>query len=598
MKRTLLAPAVGLLALGAAVGAGAVALVRPQSLPHATTQGTESNVPAVRFADATASAGIAFRHFSGAEGRKLLPETMGAGVCVLDYDRDGWDDLLFVNGCRWPGSTAAGDPPGTVLYRNRGNGTFEDATSAVGLTGSLYGMGVCAGDIDNDGFPDVYVSAVGGGRLLRNEAGRRFRDITSEAGLPERTWPSADSLDQFYAHTEPIPFESSATFVDYDGDGLLDLFVCSYVRVDLDKYPECIQASTGRRAACSPNRFTGTTCVLYRNLGGNKFADVTKAAGVDQPNAKGLGVVALDLDDDGLVDLFVANDGVPNFLFRNLGGGKFEQKGPASGCIVNGMGNPQAYMGVAVGDFHGDGRPDLFSTTFAGESKSLFRNRGKCLFQDVTAGSGLGPPTWHRLGFGTCALDLDLDGGLDLVIANGHVMAHIDADGDPTNTFRQPPQLFLNDGRGRFREFTKQAGPAFQKQYVGRGLAVADYDNDGRADLYLGNSGGPAVLMHNESTTPNNWLRLELRGTKSNRDAVGAKVTVHVGDRKLVRHKEGGGSYLVAHDPRLLVGLGTAARADKVEVRWPSSLVQTFGPLDANRGHLLVEGRAEVDPRP
>ncbi|MDY3560549.1 CRTAC1 family protein [Gemmata sp. JC673] len=552
----------------------------------AVTAEPEPSLPAgvrLAFVDATASAGIEFKHIDGRTEMEYLMDSTGAGAAWIDYDRDGLLDLFLVQGAPVTGGVPAGTP-GCKLYRNLGGGKFQDVTAATGVGSVGCGQGATAGDIDNDGFPDLFVTYYGRPNVLfHNEpdgaGGRRFRDITAAAGMATHPdWKDRPN------------WSTSAAFLDYDGDGLLDLFVCSYVRVDLDKYPDCVTGAARRRAPCSPNRFPGTTCVLYRNLGGNTFADVTTAAGVDQPNAKALGVVALDLDDDGLVDIFVANDGAPNFLFRNLGGGKFEQKGPAAGCIVNGMGNPQAYMGVAVGDFHGDGRPDLFSTTFAGESKSLFRNRGKCLFHDVTAGSGLGPATWHRLGFGTCALDLDRDGSLDLVIANGHVMAHIDADGDPANTFRQPPQLFLNDGRGRFTEFTKQAGPAFQKRYVGRGLAVADYDNDGRADLCLSDSGGPAVLMHNESATPHNWLRLDLRGTKSNRDAVGAKVTVHVGGRKLVRHKEGGGSYLAAHDPRLLVGLGAAPQADKVEVRWPSGLVQTFGPLDGNREHVLTEG--------
>ena len=597
----------GLITLALLVGAGAAAWVL--LAPRTGSTPTDGNAPApseapraepeptlpagvqLKFVDATARAGIEFTHIDGRTDMEYLMDSTGPGAAWIDYDQDGLLDLFLVQGAPVVGPTPPGTP-GCKLFRNLGGGKFKEVTAEAGVGSVGCGQGATVGDIDSDGLPDLFVTYYGKPNVLYHNApdgmgGRRFRDVTAAAGMSTHPdWKDRPN------------WSTSAAFLDYDGDGLLDLFVCSYVRVDLDKYPECVQASTRRRAACSPNRFPGTTCVLYRNLGGGKFADVTKAAGVDQPNAKSLGVVALDLDDDGLVDIFVANDGAPNFLFRNLGGGKFEQRGPASGCIVNGMGNPQAYMGVAVGDFHGDGRPDLFSTTFAGESKSLFRNRGKCLFYDATAGSGLGPATWHRLGFGTCALDFDRDGSLDIAIANGHVMAHIDADGDPTNTFRQPPQLFLNDGRGRFKEFSKQAGPAFQRQYVGRGLAVADYDNDGRPDLYLSDSGGPAVLMHNESTLPSNWLRLELRGTKSNRDAVGAKVTVHLGDRKLVRHKEGGGSYLVAHDPRLLVGLGAAPKADKVEVRWPSGQVQTFGPLAGNRGHLLIEGAPDAAPRP
>jgi enediyne biosynthesis protein E4 len=542
----------------------------------------------ISFVDMTVAAGIDFKHIDGRTEMEYLMDSTGPGAAWIDYDQDGLLDLFLVQGSTVlpPHPTAA-----SKLYRNLGAGKFADVTGAAGVGHVGFGQGAAVGDIDNDGFPELFLTCYGKPNVLYHNVpdgrgGRRFEDITAKAGM-------ADHPDW----KERPNWSTSAAFLDYDNDGRLDLFVCSYVKVDLAKYPECVQASTKRRAACPPNRFEGTKCVLYRNLGGGKFADATKQAGVDSPNAKGLGVVTLDLDDDGLIDIFVANDGVPNFFFHNLGGGKFEAKGPACGCLVSGTGNPQAYMGVTAADFDGDGLPDLFSTTFAGESKSLFRNRGKGQFLDVTAGSGLGPATWHRLGFGTRALDVDRDGAIDLVIANGHVMANIDRDGDPTNTFRQPAQLFLNDGRGRFREFTKVAGPAFQKEYVGRALAVADYDNDGRSDLYLGDSGGAAVLMHNESTDPNNWVRIELQGTKSNRDAVGAKLTFRVGDRRLVRYKEGGGSYLAAHDPRVLVGLGSARKVDEVEIRWPSGQIQKVGPLDANRGYRVTEG-AGAEPRP
>ena len=549
--------------------------------------------PGVRiaFTDATTSAGIEFRHADHRTEMEYLMDSTGPGAAWIDYDQDGLLDLFLVQGYPFVPPYPA-THPGCKLFRNLGNGKFQDVTDATGVGHVGCGQGAAVGDIDNDGFPDLFLTCYGKPNVLyRNvpngTGGRRFEDITRVAGMGDHPdWKDRPN------------WSTSAAFLDYDNDGYLDLFVCSYVKVDLAKYPDCFRSGTNTRTACSPLRFAGTKCVLYRNLGNGKFVEATKEAGVDQPNAKGLGVAALDLDDDGRVDIFVANDGVPNFLFRNLGGGKFEQLGPACGCIVNAAGNPQAYMGVAAGDFHGDGRPDLFATTFAGESKSLFRNRGRCQFLDVTTGSGLGPPTWSRLAFGTCAVDIDRDGSLDLVIANGHVMAHIEDFGDPTNTFRQTPQLFLNNGRGRFTEFSKQAGPVFQKRYVGRALALADYDNDGRMDLYLSDSGGPGVLMHNDGETPNNWVRLELRGTKSNRDAVGAKVTVHVGDKKLVRHKEGGGSYLSAHDPRLLVGIGPAQRVERVEIRWPSGLVQTVGPFDANRGYRVTEGNATVEPKP
>lgn len=567
----------------------------PQGGTLATGEPEPTLPPGVRinFVDATAAAGVRFHHVDGRTEMAYLMDSTGSGAAWLDYDQDGLLDLFLVQGFPavppYPPENAA---PASKLYRNLGGGRFEDVTAAAGVALVGCGQGAAVGDIDNDGFPDLFVTYYNRPNvLLRNvpdgKGGRRLEDITARAGLATHPdWKSRPN------------WSTSAAFLDYDSDGLLDLFVCSYVRVDLDHYPECVSAVTRRRQACPPLRFEGTTSVLYRNAGDGVFTEVTKEAGVGQPGGKGLGVVALDLDDDGLVDVFVANDGVPNFLFRNLGKGRFQPLGPASGCAVNAVGNPQAYMGVVAADLDGDGRPDLFSTAFARETNTLFRNLGGCRFLDVTAGSGLGPPSWYRLAFGTCAVDVDRDGSLDLVVANGHVVARIDEEGDPTNTFRQPPQLYLNDGRGHFREFSRQAGPAFRREYVGRGLAAADYDNDGRTDLYLADSGGEASLWHNESTDPNNWLRLELRGTKSNRDAVGAKVTFRVGARTLVRHREGGGSYLAAHDPRVLVGIGSAKQVDEVEVRWPSGLVQKFGPWAAGRGYRVTEGATSVEARP
>jgi hypothetical protein len=538
----------------------------------------------LNFVDATAAAEIKFRHIDGRTEMAHVMDAIGPGAAWIDYDRDGLLDLFLVQGYPVVPPYPA-NAPGCKLYRNLGGGKFTDVTAAAGVGHVGCGQGAAVGDIDNDGFPDLFLTCYGKPNVLYHNVpdgngGRRFDDVTERAGMASHPdWKDRPN------------WSTSAAFLDYDNDGLLDLFVCSYLKVDLDRYPECYQAGTKHRTSCSPLLFEGTRCILYRNAGGVRFTDVSAEANVNQSNAKALGVATLDLDDDGLVDIFVANDGVPNFLFRNTGGGKFEHKGPACGCTVNGMGNPQADMGVAAGDFDGDGRPDLFTTTFANESKTLFRNRGKCQFFDVTAGSGIGPATWPRLGFGTCAPDLDRDGSLDLVIANGHVTARIDEQGDPTNTFRQPAQLFLNNGRGRFTDHSSRAGPAFQKQYVGRALATADYDNDARIDLLVTDSGGQPVLMHNESETPNNWVRLELQGTKSNRDAVGARVTLTVGGRRLVRHKEGGGSYLAGHDPRLLVGVGRAQTVDRVEVRWPSGLVETVGPLEVNRDHLIIEGR-------
>jgi hypothetical protein len=544
----------------------------------------------IEFVEVTREAGIDFRHFDGRTPMQYIMDQTGSGLAWLDYDGDGLLDLFLVQGSTF--LPPHPDPPPTCkLYRNLGGGRFRDVTAEAGVGQVGCGQGVAVGDIDNDGFPDLFITCYGKPNVLYHnvpdgEGGRKFVDITAQAGL-------ADHPD-WKAHEN---YSTSAAFLDYDNDGKLDLFVCSYVHINrgVADYPECIDHK-GKRDACPPTSFAGTRCVLYHNNGDGTFTDVSKEAGIDKPKAKALGVVALDVDDDGKIDIFVANDSCPNFLFHNLGGGKFEEVALLNGCAVNIAGYPQAYMGVDADDLDGDGRPDLFATAFARETNTFFRNLGGARFIDHTHGSGLGPPSWHRLGFGACFLDLDLDGALDIAVVNGHVSPYVDEEGNANNTFRQPTQLFLNNGTGKFREVSRQCGAYFGEMHVGRGLAPGDFDNDGRMDLAISNSGEPAVLLHNRSATPNHWLRLVLQGTRSNRDAIGAKVTVRVGEHTLVRHRKGGGSYCSAGDPRLLVGLGPATQADQVEVRWPSGLVQRFGPLRADHGYRLVEG--ELQPQP
>ena len=548
----------------------------------------------VSFADVTAKAGIRFEHFDGHTEMEYIMETLGAGLAWLDYDQDGLMDLFLVQGSTFVpplgGNRLKAELPApqSRLYRNQGDGTFRDVTAAVGLGHTGCGLGVAVGDIDNDGYPDLFVTCYRKPNVLYHnvsdgKGGRRFENITAKAGLGNHPdWRDRPN------------FSTSAAFLDYDNDGYLDLFVCSYVKVDLARYPNCLSARTGRRLSCPPSHFEPTRCLLYRNNRDGTFTDVRKEAGVDDPHAKALGVVALDLDDDGRIDLFVANDGVPNFLFKNRGDGRFEALGPVCGCAVNLAGSPQAYMGVDADDLHGNGRPDLFVTAFSGETNTLFRNEGRSRFLDVTHGSGLGPPSWYRLGFGTCFLDADNDGNLDIVVVNGHVSRNVEDEGEPAITFRQPAQFFRQRAPGRFQDFSRQAGAYFQQAHVGRGVAACDYDNDGCMDLAVSNNGGPAVLLHNETKTANHWLRLALRGTRSNRDAVGARVVLQVGNRRLVRHRKGGGSYLSAGDPRLLVGLGAATQVEQVTVYWPSGLVQHLGPLQADHGYLVIEGDAKV----
>jgi hypothetical protein len=570
-------------------------IVQEPELPHGIR---------VKFVDVTESSGIQFVHFDGHTEMEYIMETMGSGIGWLDYDQDGLMDLFIVQGATFPGTLAAKrafaprsggqteKAPACKLFKNLGGGRFRDVTDEVGLGHVGCGQGVAVGDIDNDGFPDLFLTCYGKPNVLYHnisdgKGGRRFEDITSKAGMSSHPdWKDRPN------------FSTSAAFLDFDNDGLLDLFVCSYAKVDLDHYPRCISTHSGRRFSCPPTLFEGTRCLLYRNNGNGTFTEVGHEAGIDDTNAKALGVVTLDLDDDGRIDIFVANDGMPNFLFRNLGQGKFESIGPRSGCAVNLVGSRQAYMGVDADDLDGDGRPDLFVTAFSQETNTFFRNEGGSSFLDVTPGSGLGPPSWFMLGFGTCFLDVDRDGSLDIAVVNGHVSRYVRDEGNSNITFRQPAQSFLNDGKGRFRDISKRAGDYFSQPHVGRGLAYCDYDNDGHMDLAISNNGESAVLLHNETETPYHWLRLELQGTMSNRDAVGAKVTFQIGDRKLVRHRKGGGSYLSASDPRLLIGLGDLRQVDNIEIRWPSGLVQRLGPLAVDRGYRIVEGDKEVKPRP
>jgi enediyne biosynthesis protein E4 len=609
MSRTVFRTVSALLVLGVAVAAAVLCCSAPRSSntvapapavssspadaplmdpgPQAKTQPELPTGVPIRFRDVTAAAGVRFDHFDGHTEMEYIMETLGSGLAWLDYDQDGLLDLFLVQGSTFVPPHLA-SPPQSRLYRNQGDGTFRDVTAAVGLGHTGCGLGVAVGDIDNDGYPDLFLTCYGKPNVLYHnvpdgKGGRRFEDITARAGL-------ADHPDW----SDRPNFSTSAAFLDYDNDGFLDLFVCSYVKIDLVNYPNCKSPRSGRRLSCPPLHFEGTRCLLYHNNRDGTFTDVRQQAGVDDGNAKALGVVALDLDDDGRTDLFVANDGVPNFLFRNRGDGRFEALGPVCGCAVNLAGSPQAYMGVDADDLHGSGRPDLFVTAFAGETSTLFRNEGRCRFLDVTHGSGLGPPSRYRLGFGTCFLDADGDGNLDIVVVNGHVSRHVDDEGDPAITFREPAQLFLQTAPGRFQDLSRQAGAYFQQGHVGRGVAACDYDNDGRMDLAVSNNGGPAVLLHNESKTNYHWIRLALRGTRSNRDAVGARVVLQAGNRRLVRHRKGGGSYLSASDPRLLVGLGTATQVERLTVYWPSGLVQHLGPLEADHGYLVTEGDAKV----
>jgi hypothetical protein len=522
---------------------------------------------------------------------------MGGGAAWLDYDQDGYPDLFLVQGGPFPPDPRATPTgPTSRLYRNQGDGTFVDVTARVGLLVPGYGQGVAVGDYDQDGYPDLFVTTFGGGYLFHNEpddsGGRRFRDVTRRAGIALDGWCT------------------SCAFGDVHGHGQLDLFVCRYVAVDLDHYPECLEKGrlTPVRMTCGPRDFPGSRSVLFRNNGDGTFTDVSDQAGLE-PEGKGLGVVILDLDDDARADIFVGNDEMPNHHYRNLGGGRLESVGVGSGTAATYRGQPMGSMGVEAGDLTGGGRPDLFVTTFYHEGTVLFRNHGNNFFTDVSQSAGMLAPSWDKVGWGTGLFDPDNDGNLDLYVANGHLyrnaeeLSRLKENGMP-NSFPQLAQLFLGDGRGHFREASRTAGAYFATPHPGRGAALADYDNDGRTDLVVTHVGGAPALLRNVTETPHHWLRLELEGSRpvnpagSNRDAIGARVTVKAGGRTLVRFLAGGGSYYSAHDRRLLIGLGDAGRVDEVVVRWPNAAgtVQRFGPLDVDHSYRLIEGVAE--PRP
>jgi len=530
----------------------------------------------LRFADDAEAVGLRFFHENGAvAGRLIPPVTFSGGVALLDYDRDGWLDVYAVQGGEYPPRPDSDtDRPGDRLFRNRGDGTFEDVTEPSGIARLArgYGHGVTVGDVDSDGRPDVFVTRWRSYALYRNRGDGTFEDVTRSAGLDgDRDWPT------------------SAAFADLDNDGDLDLYVCHYLRWDENDPRSCVDPKNPAVYNCSPRHFAALPDHVFRNDGG-RFTDVSAAAGVTDADqeGRGLGVLAAHLDDDDRIDLFVANDMSANYLFKNLGDFRFEEAAFASGVASNAGGGFQAGMGVACGDLDGDGRPDLAVTNFYGESTTLFRNLGSGRFADHTAAVGLAAPSRFLLGFGVDFLDADNDGRLDLMTVNGHVY-----DGRPLFPWTMPAQLLLGGARGRLTEVSPQAGAPFLVPRMGRGLAVGDLDNDGRVDALVLAQNEPLAYFHNRSDTGHS-VTLELEGRVSNRDAVGARVTVTAGGRTQALQRIGGGSFQSAGDPRLHVGLGASTRVDGIEVRWPSGRTDRYSDLTADAGYHLTEG----DPKP
>ena len=585
---------------GVALVVGAVAWLagRPGAPPGAG--------PAVKFVDVTAAAGIAFTHTSGAAGRKLLPETMAGGVAVIDYDADGRPDLFFVNAGPWPGD-GAGPPPTSALYRNQGDGTFRDVTAETGLAVPLFGLGVAVGDFDNDGFADLFVAGVGGNRLFHNVpagAGRGFTDVTAAAGVGGGPGVPGASRAAFERHADPVAFPASAAVVDFDGDGRPDLFVCHYLTWSpaADLATRAVLAD-GSRGYVPPTQFPGAQCVLYRNLGGGHFADVSAAAGVRVTEAgaavgKALGVTVCDPDHDGWPDLLVACDTARNLYFHNVpgpaGSRVYDECAVAAGLAFAETGGPRGGMGIDTADLT-PGRFAAVVANFSDEPSSLFEPTDPAgrRFRDVARRTRLAGRTRTPMKFGTLLADFDGDGRPDLVNCNGHLEPDVAA-GRPGQTYAQSPQLFWNTGdpADLFRPADPAAaGPDLFRPLVGRGCAVLDFDGDGDPDLVLAANGGPPRLLRADNATGNRWLRLALAGDGAavNRDATGATVAVEVGGETTRHFVTAARGYLSQSELTLSVGLGRADRADAVTVTWPGGRVEAFGAVAAG-AHRLAAG--------
>lgn len=521
----------------------------------------------VQFTDVTAPAGISWQHHNGATPEKYLIETMGGGGGFLDYDNDGWLDLFLVDSGshRHSKSQASGRH---ALYRNNGDGTFSDVTEKAGLSADSYGMGVAAGDVDNDGWSDLYITAFGKNTLYRNRGNGTFEDITARAGVAAGGW------------------STSAAFFDHDLDGDLDLLVCRYLDWDYEKNIYCGERREGYRSYCHPDHFKPISNILFRNNGNGTFTDVTKAAALDIPG-KGLGVVTGDINGDRYPEIYVANDAVANFLFKNNGDGTFAEIGLIAEVAYGTTGKPESGMGTDFGDHDGDGRVDLIVTNIDYEMNNLYSNQGDDLFTDVTVAEGLGEVALLYSGFGVKFIDYDLDGDLDLTVLNGHPLDNVHLYRSRI-TFEEPPLLLENLG-GKFANAGAKGGEVWNKPYSGRALAAGDYDNDGDSDLLFVNNAQPPVLLRNDGGNRNNWIGFHLTGGRSNHDAVGAVVTVTTNRRKLTRERHGGGSYHAAHDPRLVFGLTEGETIQFIEIRWPSSTVQELPALELRRYHQIRE---------
>src|SRR5215470_7713250 len=563
----------------------------------------------VSFTDVTGAAGLAgFRHLSGGPGKDYLIETTGSGCAFLDYDNDGWLDIYLVNGATLDALRDKTKAPRAALYHNNHNGTFTDVTDKAGVANERWGQGVCIGDFDNDGWEDVYVSNFGRSRLYRNNHNGTFTDVAEKAGVTVGGW------------------STGCAFGDYDGDGLLDLFVAGYINLDLNNLPPSGTGAVvadekkgegknaggmgaayavgssycqyrGQRVMCGPKGLNGAPDHLFRNNGDGTFSEVSAQAGVDdRAGYYGFGVAWFDYDDDGRLDLIVANDSTPNYLYHNKGDGKFEDVSYASGAALNENGREQAHMGVAIGDYDGDGRDDIHITNFADDTNVLYRNEGGGIFTDVTFAAGLGEVSIPFLGWGTNFFDYDNDGALDLLVANGHVYPAVDA-ADWGTSYKQRLLLFRNLN-GKFHETGSSAGAALYALRSARGSAVGDFDNDGDPDILLNNMDDmPALLRNDGANKSGHWLTLRLIGDvtrKSPRDAIGATVVLTANGRRRRGEVASGRSYNSQSDLRVHFGLGGATKVEKLEVRWANGKPETYDVKEVDKILVIEQGRGTI----
>jgi hypothetical protein len=520
-----------------------------------------------RCTDVTATAGIHFKHNNGAYGGKLLPETLGSGCAFLDYDGDGWQDILLINSMDWPGHSRQRST--LKLYRNNRNGTFTDVTRAAGLDVEMYGMGVAVGDYNNDGFPDILITCVGQNRLFKNTGKGMFIDVTNASGLGKRQ-----------------AFSTSALWFDYDRDGLLDLFICNYVKWSAERDVFC-SLDGKHKSYCTPEAYVGQTCWLFHNRGNGTFEDVTASSGIFDSSSKSLGVAMLDYDNDGWPDLLVANDTQPNKLYRNQRNGTFKDVAVEAGIAFSAEGKARAGMGVDVGDFDNSGRPGIAITNFDNEMIGLYRAEANGNFADVAVQSGVGLPSKTTLGFGCVFADCDLDGSLDLIAVNGHID---DTVRNVRNVgYAQAPQLFLNNGKGNFHELGQEAGGGFSQPKVGRGLAVGDFDRDGDLDVLITTNNGSAYLFRADQIAGNRSIRVRLVGTKSNRDGIGAQIKISSGGIEQTRMVKTGSSYLSQSELPLTFGLGKHDKVERLVVEWPSGRAEDFKDLPAGKTYQITE---------